>query len=377
MPKLRYLLTCYAIIYFHCLLSNAYAYKAGNMDIKLRAGIRENYDSNITYADTNVKSDISTNLFFGLNAEYGGKRRSLGLSGNINRQSFDRYGSFNNTSGDFTFNFLNEFSKYSRMTLSNSFLRAEEPRSFEDEFGKAGNRYSYYKNTFDAGYKKDITRQLSLTAGYSNEVYDYSRNDLQDSYLNKINTEVDYSLSSRTILLGSFEYLNKDFERSSNAQTERVAVGLRQYLTTQLYFDLRSGQDFIKSVDKKNSTGQYLSTSFTDEISENTVLKLSYLKENTTTNFSQSIFESQRLSLSMTKQLFKRLGFSLSAFYGKGEYAGQSISDKLKGVNSGFIYDISGNVKAGLNYNYSDTSSNVSTREYTKDVVSAGLTYKF
>lgn len=355
----------------------SYAYEIGNIDAKLTGSLNEVYDDNISYLSANAKEDFITDTSLGLAMDYTGKIQQFLLSGKITQHNFNKHNEFDNTAEDLTLDFKQELSRRDRISFNNRFSHSEEPRSIEDEFGRAGDRYSYYRNTFNAAYNRDISRQLALIFTYINELYDYSRDDLNDSYLNHLGMEADYSLSSKTILIALMEYIHREYEHTANANTKRAAGGIRQYLTNQLYLDLRGGQDFIKSVDNQDSTGQFVSASLTDEIDENTNLGLSYLKEDSTTAYSQDIFKSQRISFSFIRQLFERLRASISAFFGKGEYSSSNIEDRLKGANAEIAYDLSSKAKLKISYNYSRTNSNIPTREYTKNVVLVGVSYEF
>ncbi len=363
-----------ALLTFPCY---TFAYQIGNLDVNVDAGIAQACDDNITFARENAKDDLITNLSVGLNAKYEGKLQNFSVNTAISRQNFFKYHNFDNTSENISLNYNQELTKHERINLKNTFLHAEEPRSFEDEFGRTGDRYSYSRNSFGAAYTRDISKQSTLIFNYINELYDYSRIDLNDSYLNRFSMEADYSLSSKTILLALLEYIHRNYEHTANAKTKRMAGGIREYFTSQFYFDLKAGRDFIRPADKQKSTGQFISASLTNEINKNTSFTISYLKENSTTDYSQNIFKSQRVSLSLAKQILEKLKVSLSGFYGNGEYSAIDTRDRLKGASTGFTYDLLSGVRMNASYSYSETSSNAASREYKKNFVSLGITYEF
>lgn len=358
-------------------MADSYAHQIGNLDTNIRATASEAYDDNIAYAKNNRKSDTITNLSLGLDAKYSGKMRSLELVGNIRRQIFVDNSNFNNTSGDLTMNFQNEFSKYDRINLRDAFVRAEAPRSFEDEFGRTAGRYGYMRNRIDFDYTRDITKQLSLVTKFGNSIDDLSREDLTDSFSNNVGVEMNYAHSSATILLYAYDFSRRDFDEGPHATTHSAQVGFRQYITKQLYFDGRTGVNFINSYNGKNDTNPIFSASITNELDKNSVANFSFLKSYSPSAFTRDFFNQWRISGNFGRQLFERLRTSLSGFYGEGKYGLFNIKDKLKGSSIALTYDIKEDIKGNLTYTFSKTDSNSGLRGYTRNAVSLEITAEF
>ena len=356
---------------------NSYAWNLQDIDLKLNSRVSESYDDNVTYVNTNKKSDFITNLTIGIGLKYEGKTTALALTGGVTRHIFTDNRDFNNSSEDLTLNFRNEFSKYDRLRLANTFVHAEEPRSFEDAFGRTAGRYSYYKNKLNLTYTRDVARYLKAKVIYSNEIDNFSREDISDSSFNKIGCELDYVLTPKTIILSSYSFAVRDFKQGADASTHTLALGLRRYITTQLYFDGRAGVDFINSYNNQTYQKSLIFAALTDDIDRASHLTLSFVKEYHTNSYSQDIFNYWQVSGSFTKQLLERLSCSLSNFYGEGKYISLDIKDKFVGSSIAFTYDISANLKANLTYAYSNVDSTLNTREYTKNIVTVGLTIEF
>ena len=145
------------------------------LTIRPRGELRQAYDDNITLANDNEKDDFVTTLLAGLDVGYEGKTQTLTLSGDIKQQLYAREAGFNNLSEALRLNFNQEFSRYDRLRVTDSFTHADEPTSFEDDFGRTAGRYSYYRNTFNTEYTRDISRQISVQGHYGNESYNASR----------------------------------------------------------------------------------------------------------------------------------------------------------------------------------------------------------
>jgi hypothetical protein len=351
----------------------AFAFQAGDTQVNLRAGASEAYDDNITFAGTNPKSDSSTNLNLGLDAKYEGKTRSLDLSANLIHQFFQTYTGFDNTSENASLAYRQEFSKYQRMTLTESFTHSQEPTSLEDEFGRTGGRYSYYRNNLNFDYTREISQQFTMIYRLANEIYDPNRSDLSNSYQYLLGAEADYAFNSQTIVYAVYDFSQRIFDPGTDATFNVLGAGLRQYFTSQFYADLRASVDFIDSFNGRNYTKPAYQLSLTDEFDKDSKLTFSILKEYNANAYTEDLFNYWQSSISLNRQLTERLGAGINAFYGEGKYTSQGVDDKLKGVNIGLDYELLRDVKLNINYSYSKTSSNFSSRDYTRNYFSAGV----
>jgi hypothetical protein len=360
-------------VLFLCACSTGLA----DVDMKFRTAINESYDDNVTYAYQNEKDDFITNLSLGADLTYEDKMQRLRMSADILREIFADNSDFDNTSEIATVDFHREFSKYDRIRLRNRFSHTYEPRSFEEAFGRTLGHYSYYKNFFSLRYTKDITKQISVNALYSNELYDISREDMSDSSLHTGALESEYYISTATVLLGGYEFSKRDFDKGADSSQHVLLGGIRQYLTLKLYFDGKAGVNFIDSYSGEEYIRPVITASLTDEMDENTSATLSYTKQHLATSYTEDIFKQWQVSAGITRRLLKRLGASFSGFYGEGRYIALNTIDKLQGYNTSFSYDIRDNIALNLGYRYSQISSNVETREYNKNTVSIKLSMEF
>jgi hypothetical protein len=355
----------------------SWAYQLGDTDVSLRAGASLAYDDNITFARDNRKSDSSTDLSLGLDAKYEGKTRSLGLSANLNHQFFQTYSNFDHTSENASLTYNQEFSKYSRMSLQESFSHTQEPRSFADEFGRTSGRYSYITNRLGLDYTHELSRQLSLIARFSNDLYDPSRSDLSRSSQNRASLEADYALSSRTITYAGYSLIRRDFSPGSDALFNILFAGLREYFTTQLFLDAGAGFNFIRSFNGRNYNRPFLQLALTDDFNATDRASLTLTKNYTANAYTQDLFNYWQVSCAFLKQVFPRLSLNADIFYGQGTYSAIDIKDKLSGSSLGLGYELWHNTKATLQYSFSQAKSNDSGRDYKRNYVSAGLTMNF
>ncbi len=360
-----------------CLPVTSFGYQVGSFDINVLGNVYETYDDNITLTKTGKKDDLITNAAVGLSAKYEGKTENLAFTGRVARHSYRDYGEYDNTSEDFTLTGQKEFSPYDRATIKNTFIHAEDPASFEDEFGRAAGRYSYYRNKLNMAYSKDLSKQFTVIGRYSNDVDDYSRSGISDSMMNRVGVEADYIISSHTTVFGGYDFSVRDFDPGSMATINSLLAGARQYFSNQLFLDATTGVDFIKSYNDKRYERPRFTASLTDDIDETTRASVTYDKRYYTNASTQDLFDYWQTSANLSKRVFRRLGMNLSGFYGKGTYMTLNIKDTLKGASAGLNYDINDNIKANISYTYSKTTSNDVTRDYARNVVSTGLTYEF
>ncbi|MFH0838665.1 MAG: outer membrane beta-barrel protein [Candidatus Omnitrophota bacterium] len=358
-------------------VGDSFALRLGNVDVKLRTSASERFDDNITYTKDNKKDDLITTATAGIDVRYEGKTRLLEFTADISRQLFADNSIFDNTSRDMTLNFQNEFSKYSRINIRDSFTHADEPRSFEDALGRTSGRYSYDTNRINAEYSRDITKQFAVLARYLNETNTYSREDLVDSTLQAAGLQAGCIISSDFNVLTSYDYAKRKFDNGAHSTIESFGAGLRKYLTKQLYLDARGGRDFITSYSDTDYKKPSISASLTSDIDSNTTASVSYAKQYRTSSYTEDLFNYWQVSGSLTKRLLERLGFALSGYYGDGKYITSGTEDKLTGSSVGFTYDIGDNMRGNLSYSYSRTDSTVDISEYTKNSVTAGVSIEF
>ncbi len=358
-------------------LLSADAYRFGDVEMHVNAGINGKYDDNITYANRNKKADFSNVVSLGVNARYEGKLRSAEMRANVYRETFNKNSKFNNTSEDFTFNFFNEFSRFARLTLTDFFSHSYDPQSFEDEFGRVGGRYSTYSNRFNGVYSRDVTKQLMVNLRYTNNLDAYSRSDLSNSMLNRMGFGAEYAFTSKSIVLGSYDFARRGYESGGSIRTNTLTGGLRHYFTSQLFTEAKAGVDFINTLDSTNYTKPLFIVSLNDDLDTNSRLSISFTKEYYSNSYSRDLFNHWQGSGNFTRQLSERLGFVCSAFYGEGEYMTSDIKDKLKGAQVGLNYDLKEDIRGTLRYSYSRTDSNDDNREYTRNAVNLGLRMTF
>jgi predicted porin len=226
-------------------------------------------------------------------------------------------------------------------------------------------------------YTHDVNSRLSLIGRFSNYGYWPSRSDLSDSFQNQIGVEADYAVSSRTITYATYDHVRRDFYPGAESTFNMFGAGVRQYITKQLFADLRIGVNFINSYDERNFAKPYCSLTLTDDLDETSRVSLTVAKHYTTNNSTADLFDQWLVSGSFRKQILARLAGQADVFYGRGEYSNLRIEDNFVGASVQFDYALWHNTKANIRYSYSATNSNLDDRDYIRNYVGGGIRIEF
>ncbi len=368
---------CLVAVVFVLLKSSiAYPFPYKGWDIKINGSVAEKYDDNITFTNENKKEDFITRLSLGLALKHEVKTRTMDFTGRINRRIFAGYRNFSNTSEDITLSFRNEFSRYERIKLNNVFTHTYVPVDFEEAFGRTEGIYSSYTNRFNLAYTRDLTKQFSFIARYANELKMVSREDLNDSYLNRLGVAAEYIPGVTTTLFFSYHFAERVlFRNAEDVYTHTIVTGIRKRLTRQAYFDATAGIDYISN--DNAYIKPVVQVSLTDEIDRKSVARLSFKQKYQTYSDMESHFSYWQTSGFFRRQLFKKLSCALSGFYGQGKYVPLNITDRLVGARIAFNYDLRKNLKGNSIYTYSDKDSTKDGRRYSKNTMFLGLTAEF
>jgi hypothetical protein len=200
---------------------------------------------------------------------------------------------------------------------------------------------------------------------------------MPDSLFNRASAELDYYLTSETILFAMYNFSIRNFDGGGDATINRLGGGIRQYMTTQLYADVSGGMDLINSYTGLNYTKPYVLASVTDDIDALTTARLSFRKEYYTIPYSEDIFDYWEISGMAARQLLERLSASITVFYGSGEYVASGTTNGLLGIRSGFSYDLTKKIQLIGAYNLYLNDSNVDSNTYDRNTFTLGLAGKF
>ena len=345
--------------------------------LTIKSSVAEIFDDNVTFAESQAKTDLISLLSLGLGLKTEGRLGEASLGADIRQRLFATHSDFNNTEEDVRLDWRGELSKHDRLGIKNSFVHASEPRSFEDAFGQTNGRYSYSRNRFNLAYTRDVAKQLSISGTYSNESYDVSRDGLRDSWQHQAITQADWALGAMTIARGRYAFSRRSFDPGGNATRQTTAAGIQQYLTSHLYAEAMAGVSFISAFDAAEVVKPAFLASLTHDVDERTKSSLSFTKEAATTSATAGLFSSWRVSGDLRRQLSRRLNGDGAVFYGQGSYGTLNIDDRLTGANVGLAYELRPDMTGRVSYTFSRLASNLHSREYEKNVVLVSVDAEF
>jgi len=365
-------LICYLFLVFPV---NAFALLGFDFDIN--SSVSTSYDDNVTFVKDSKKSDSVTDLTIGLGAKQEGKTYQFNIEGNFTQHLFANNSSFNNNSQDVNFDFQKEVSKYDQISITNKFVHAEAPRSFEDDFGRDSGRYSYYRNVFDTEYTREFSKHVSLEGHYGNEYYTASRDSIKDSLLHQVGFDINYILSSATAYLMGYNFTTRHVDDSGSADVHTLSTGINHFLTKQLNMDVRAGVSFIEDFGGGNTSEPSINVSLTNDFNETDSASLTYRLTSKPSAFRADVFDAWRISASLTRRLLERLKMTVSVFFGEGEYSASSIEDQKTGVSTRLSYDVKEEATAFIAYTFSEVDSNIDSRDYRRNLVELGMNFVF
>ncbi len=398
---------------FFLMITSADAYEFPpyrGLKVKLIGNIVENYTNNVTYASDNENriEDYRTMVKLGLDFQYTGKKHFYRFSGMAHRQIFEESSDNLNKSENFDMIFINEFTKYDKITLQNTYRHTMEPgritgdfdlascidsyenfplsssdiellcSEFNEQFGRFSGVFDSYSNDFSIKYYKGVSDILNFAVKYNYVKNGSSAEGTNDSDRNKFGLLLNYHYSQTTSYALSYNYVLSNYEKGNDISTKKINAGVTQYITKGTSFTGSIGKIFVSSGRDSIEIKGGISVG----VDEKTSANISYSQGIRITNNTNDTFKNWRLSGTLIKAMLKDLNGSLSVFYGKGEYSETDVIDTLQGasINLSYVYweGMRGS-KLGMNigYSYSNTDSTVESREYTKNSINSGMTLAF
>ena len=203
----------------------------------------------------------------------------------------------------------------------------------------------------------------------------------QNRVQNTFGEELQFNLTSRTVLLGEYRFEAIDYDTAPlNSTTNFVLAGVNHNLTEHLMVHVRGGESFRSLENDGNMASPYF---------EGT---LGYVRSNHSLNWTASYgYESPtatgttttktwRTGLNLTYDLTSRLSSTTGVYYHHDENQGATGStgtqDSLD-LLVGLRYTINKRLALHVNYNYTSQSSLGATPGYSRNRYSAGLSYTY
>src|SRR6266436_8149365 len=358
--------------------------------IQINAGLDAGYDDNVALSASGQGSAFMRENVVLTYARPGQQTQIFVLGVGRFNQYFDVSGQ-NETSGNVTMSLTHNFSSRLSFYASLYGTYQNEP-SFTSNVGPQNVRTPYFDTVDIFALTYHWLLRFSTVTSYTFERVFYTSSptgtsassstaNSQNRVQNTFGEQFQFSLTSRTVLVGEYRFEAIDYDTAPlNSTINFVLAGVNHNLTEHLMVHVRGGESF-RSLENDGTTARpYL---------EGT---LGYVRSNHSLNWTASYgYESPtatgatttqtlRTGLNLTYDLTSRLSSSTGVYYhhdantgGTGSTGTQDSFDLTVGLR----YTINKRFTLHGDYNHTTLSSSGSTPGYSSNRYSAGLSYTY
>lgn len=364
--------------------------------VQITAGADMGYDDNVTLSSAGQGQGPQGSVFARENVvlTYArpSERTQIALIG-VGRfsQYFDVSGQNENT-GNVTLSLTHNFSSRLSFYASVYGTYQNEP-NFQSNVGPQNVRTPFFDTVDLFALTYHWLLRFSTVTSYTFERVQYfsssnvnSQNGVQNTLAqnrvqNTFSEEFQFSLTSRTVLVGEYRFEAIDYDTAPlNSTTNFVLAGVNHNLTEHLMVNVRGGDSFRSLENDGTMASPYFEGA------------LSYVRSNHSLNWTASYgFESPtatsatttktlRTGLNLRYDLTSRLSSTTGVYYhhdenqgGTGSTGAQDSFDLLLGLR----YTINKRFALHVDYNHTSQSSSGGTSGYSRNSYSAGLTYTY
>jgi hypothetical protein len=359
--------------------------------VQITAALNMGYDDNVTLSSPGQGSVFARENVV-LTYARPGERTQVSLIG-VGRfsQYFDVSGQ-NETAGNVTMSLTHNFSSRLSFYASVYGTYQNEP-NFTSNVGPQNVRAAYFDTVDLFALTYHWLLRFSTVTSYTFERVRYtsssngnSQNGVQNTLAqnriqNTFGEEFQFSLTTRTVLVGEYRFEAIDYDTAPlNSTTNFVLAGVNHNLTEHLMVHVRGGESFRSLENEGNMASPYF---------EGT---LGYVRSNHSLNWTTSYgYESPtatgatttktwRTGLNLTYDLTSRLSSTTGVYYHHDENQGGTGSTGTQNsfdLTTSLRYTINKHFTLHLDYNHTTLGSLGSTPGYSRNRYSGGLTYTF
>jgi hypothetical protein len=364
--------------------------------VQITAGMDMGYDDNVTLS-SNGQSSLFARENVVLTYARPGERTQIALIG-VGRfsQYFDVSGQ-NETAGNITLSLTHNFS--SRLSFYASIYGSyqNEP-NFQSNVGPQNVRTPYFDTVDIFALTYHWFLRFSTVTSYTFERVFYtssssgnSQNGVQNTSAqnriqNTFSESFQFSLTSRTVLVGEYRFEAIDYDTATtnstntNSTTNFILAGINHNLTEHLIVHVRAGESF-RSLENDGTMASPYFEGLVSYVSSNHSLNWisSYGYESPTAS-GVTTTKTWRTGLNLTYDLTSRISSTAGINYHHDENSGGTSStgtqDSLD-LAVGLRYTINKRFGLHVDYQHTSLSSMGSTPGYSRNRYSAGLTYTY
>ncbi len=359
--------------------------------IQINAGLDAGYDDNVALSASGQGSAFMGENVVLTYARPGEQTQFFVVGVGHFNQYFDVSGQ-NETAGNVTLSLTHNFS--SRLSFYASvFGTYQNEPSFTSNIGPQNVRTPFFDTVDIFALTYHWLLRFSTVTSYTFERVQYfsssngnSQNSVQNTSAqnrvqNTFSEEFQFSLTSRTVLVGEYRFEAMAYDTAPlNSTTNFILAGVNHNLTEHLMVHIRGGESFRSLEDEGNMASPYF---------EGT---LGYVRSNHSLNWTSSYgYESPtaagatttktwRTGLNLNYDLTSRLSSTTDVYYHHDENQGSAGSTGTQDsfdLNLGLRYTINKRFALHVNYEHNSTSSLGSTPGYSRNRYYAGLTYTY
>jgi hypothetical protein len=358
--------------------------------IQITAGVDFGYDDHVNGNNATASSSGQKSFFarenLVLTYSRPTQRTQLSLIG-VGRfsQFFDL--DTDDKNGNVTLSLTHNFS--TRLSFYASVYAAYETEpDFKSDVGPENVRAQHF-NTIDIF---SVTYQwlprLSTVTSYTFQLVKYTSASIgsqQDRTDTTFGETVQFSLTSRTNLVGDYRYQITDYDTAPNDSTTHYLLGgINHHLTEHLIVHVRGGPSLRSLKNDGDSTTPYFEGSLEYIRSNHSLSWTTSYGFEAPTEANASVRKTFRTGLVLTYNLTSRLTSTTGVYFHHDENqssassgTGSAGSQDTLDLSLGFNYTINRRLALHANYNYTSQSSLEATPGYSRNSYSAGLTYTY
>jgi hypothetical protein len=358
--------------------------------IQITAGVDIGYDDHVN-GNTSTTSSTGQKSFFvreNLVLTYvrPTERTQLSLIGVGRFEQFFDLGT-DDKNGNVTLSLTHNFS--TRLSFYASVYAAYETEpDFKSDVGPENVRADHFNTVDIFAVTYRWLPRLSTVTNFTFQRVKYADASIgaeQDRIDYTFGETVQFSLTSRTNLIGEYRYQITDYDTAPNdSTTHYLLAGIDHHLTEHLIVHARGGPSLRSLKDDGDSTTPYFEGSLEYIRSNHSLNWTTSYGFEAPTEANASVRKTFRTGVSLTYNLTSRLTSTTAVYFhhdenqssassGTGSAGSQDSLDLLLGFN----YTINKRLAAQVNYSYTSQSSLGGTPGYSRNSYSAGLTYTY
>jgi hypothetical protein len=353
--------------------------------IQITAAVGMGYDDNVTLSPSGQSSFFaSENLV--LTYVRPTERTQVSLIGVGRFEQFFDLGT-DDKNGNITLSITHHNS--TRLSFyTNIYAAYETEPDFKSDVGPENVRADHFNTVDIFAVTYQWLPRFSTVTSYTFQRVKYANASIgaqQDRMDNTFDETIQFSLTSRTKLIGDYGYQITDYDTAPiDSTTHYLLGGIDHHLTEHLVVRASAGQSFRSLKDDGDSASPHFEGSLEYASSNHSVSWTTSYGFEAPNEANVSTRKTFRTGLVLTYNLTSRLSSTTAVYYHHDENEGSGSSETSSTGSQdsldlllGFSYTINKRLALQINYNYTSQSSLGSTPGYSRNSYSAGLRYTY